>query len=327
MMKRSMDLICPMHAVVATQGQILHAGPTLRKLRPERELVGRPFLEIFDVMIPRDVMRTEDLFAHMGRKLHLRFRDSPQTTFKAIGMPAIDAEGMLLNLSFGISVVEAVQDYALSNTDFAPTDLTIEMLYLVEAKSAAMDASRRLNERLQAAKTAAEHLALTDALTGLDNRRGLENFVTRLIARGGDFALMFVDLDYFKQVNDTLGHAAGDHVLQQVARIMREETRTRDMVSRVGGDEFVLAIDAAPGRDTINRIASRLISRLSVPIMFGDMACRISASIGTVFSRDYATPQIAQLFSDGDSALYASKEAGRGCHTVFDTAQRGAQSA
>ena len=77
----------------------------------------------------------------------------------------IDAPGLFVNLSFGISILDAVQDYDLTSSDFAPTDPTIEILYLVEAKSAAMSASRRLNERLQRAKTDAEEQALTDALT------------------------------------------------------------------------------------------------------------------------------------------------------------------
>ncbi|MFC6759321.1 GGDEF domain-containing protein [Sulfitobacter porphyrae] len=161
---------------------------------------------------------------------------------------------MIVNLSFGISIVDGVRDYALSNADFAATDLAIEMLYLIEAKTAAMDESRRLNLRLQGAKIAAEQEADTDALTGLGNRRALNNVLTRMVAGRVPFAVMQIDLDYFKSVNDTLGHAAGDHVLQTVAQIMVEETRNKDTVARVGGDEFTVVLVDVRDADILRRV-------------------------------------------------------------------------
>ena len=152
-------------------------------------------------------------------------------------------------------------DYALVSSDFAATDLAIEMLYLVEAKSAAMEASRKLNLRLQGAMIAAEEQAFTDTLTGLKNRRAMDHVLARLIEAGREFALMHIDLDFFKAVNDTLGHAAGDHVLQNVARIMVEETRSDDTVARVGGDEFVILFDGLTDRETLVRVAERIIQK------------------------------------------------------------------
>ncbi|WP_366111738.1 GGDEF domain-containing protein [Aestuariivita sp.] len=310
----SMDLICPMHAILDTDGIIRHAGPTLQKLRPDTGMVGRRILEMFEVTRPQGIDCAAGLMAMRGRTLHLRFRDAPHTAFKAVSVPDPSGTGLLINLSFGISIVEAVQDYALTHADFAATDLTIELLYLVEAKSAAMDASRRLNQRLRGARDIAEEQAVTDALTGLTNRRGLEVMMKRLIARNGRFALMQVDLDFFKQVNDRLGHDVGDQVLRRVGQIMREETRDRDVVARVGGDEFVLIIDSPVSVVAVEQIGARLISRLREPMAFDRETSRISCSIGSVFSSDYDAPEIAQLFKDADIALYASKNAGRGRH-------------
>jgi GGDEF domain-containing protein len=132
-------------------------------------------------------------------------------------------------------VNEAVRRYGLTVADFAATDLTIEMLYLVEAKSAVMEELRHLNLRLHGAKAAAEEQALSDTLTGLCNRRALDLGLGALVQQGQTFGLMHLDLDYFKQVNDTHGHAAGDAVLRQVALVLREETRASDLVARVGG--------------------------------------------------------------------------------------------
>lgn len=318
-----LDTLCPMHAVLDPSGHICHAGPTLRKLRPGRALESCRFLELFELRRPRTVDSMEALLASSGMKLHLKFRDPPATALKGVLMPLPGTgrdgapTGAVVNLSFGISIVDAVRDYKLSAADFAATDLTIEMLYLVEAKSAAMEASRKLNTQLQSAMIAAEERAFTDTLTGLRNRRAMDHILGRLIDSGRRFALMHIDLDYFKAVNDTLGHAAGDHVLQEVARIMVEETRSDDTVARVGGDEFVILFDGLVDEKRLEAAAGRIISKLEVPIPFEGQFCHVSASGGTVLSSAYAAPDAAQMLADADLALYASKHKGRACHTFF----------
>ncbi len=91
---------------------------------------------------------------------------------------------------------------------------------------------------------------------------------------------MHLDLDFFKSVNDRLGHAAGDYVLQQAARIMLEETRSEDSVARIGGDEFVLIFKGLSNRNVLGTIAARLIARLREPMAFEGETCEVSASIG-----------------------------------------------
>lgn len=303
-----LQVLCPMHAVLDANGRIVQAGPTLRKLRDA--LVGQRFLDVFDLRRPPDLTHMEDLLGAAGKRLYLRFHNVPRTSLKGVLVP--DGQGgAVINLSFGISLVEAVNEYALTNADFDPTDLSVEMLYLVEAKSAAIEASRHLNRRLQVARIAAEEQAFTDTLTGLKNRRALDHVLARALATGGDLALMHLDLDRFKAVNDSLGHAAGDFVLQEAARRMLGAVRRGDTVARAGGDEFVLLFDGLTSRRRLGQIASSLIAALEQPIMWQRAPCEISASIGIALRPAGQVLQPDELIDRADTALYAAKEAGR----------------
>ena len=317
-----LDVLCPMHVLLSHTGHIVHAGPTVRKLRPESELVGLRFLEVFDLKRPRAITTMEQLRAAAGTKLHLRLRDAPSTEVKGILVPGPDPGQCIVNLSFGISIVDAVSDYALTSADFAATDLAVEMLYLVEAKSAAMEASRKLNLRLQGAKIAAEEQAYTDTLTGLKNRRAMEHVTARYANWGTQFGLMQIDLDWFKAVNDTMGHAAGDHVLQTVARIMVEETRDNDTVVRIGGDEFVVLLPLAEELNDLAAIGARIIERLTQPIPFQGKECRISASIGVALYEPDGVYSVAEVLDNADVALYASKKLGRARLSFYEPALR-----
>lgn len=313
----SIAKLMPMHLILAHNGEILECGPTVAKLFTQRDLIGASFFDCFDVSRPYNIASVADMLASNGAKLHLAIRNTHHTTLKAVGVPLEGGDGMLLDISFGISVVDAIRTYDLTIADFAATDLAVEMLYLIEAKSAAMTESRKLNTRLQGAKVAAEEQADTDTLTGLKNRRAMDNVLSRFIEADTKFGLMQVDLDFFKTVNDTLGHAAGDCVLLEVARILMEETRKDDLVARVGGDEFVLLFHGLTDLKKLNDIAYRIIARLELPIVFKDKQCLISASIGTTVSDYYPEPNVDEMLSDADLALYASKNKGRACNTVF----------
>lgn len=313
----SLDVLCPMHLILNKTGHIMHVGPTLAKIRPVEEWLGKRFLEVFALKRPRSISSAKELFEVVGSKLHLQLCDPPTTSMKGVLVPGRSADELVVNLSFGISVVEAVREYELSNTDFAPTDLAIEMLYLVEAKTAAMDASRTLNMRLQGAMIAAEEQAFTDKLTGLKNRRAFDFILERKIATRRPFALMQIDLDFFKEVNDSLGHAAGDHVLQTVSRLMIEETRETDAVARLGGDEFMILFPDIENENALRRIGERIISQLEKPILFGDKNCQVSASIGTVFTEVDSETTAKEMYEYVDIALYASKRAGRGRQTFY----------
>lgn len=315
-----LDTLMPMHLVVDPGGHVLHAGPALEKVFPARPLAGARFFDLLELRRPSGGDDLAAIARSVGRKIYLRLRDADRTPLIATAVALDGGAGVLVNLSFGIAVIDAVARFNLAGSDFAATDLTLEMLYLVEAKSAAMAESRKLNERLHGAKTMAEAEALSDELTGLGNRRALDQALARLLARQLPFTLMHLDLDHFKQVNDSLGHAAGDRVLTEVARILREETRAGDIVARVGGDEFVIVFSEITDPGRMGSIAARLIARLEAPVPVTGGEARISGSIGMVASTRYARPDPARMLRDADVALYASKRRGRAGYTHYEPA-------
>ncbi len=178
---------------------------------------------------------------------------------------------------------------------------------------------RQLEEYAEALKMAAAELeqqAQEDILTGLANRRRLESLVPkRFPTWTRDYqgvALLLIDLDLFKSVNDTLGHAAGDHVLTRVARILTEETRDSDIVARIGGDEFLIVTPFGGEIAKLEAMSRRLIERISAPIAYGDDMIQIGASIGLT-ATDCENEEFSRLMSKADSALYKAKAAGRNC--------------
>jgi diguanylate cyclase (GGDEF)-like protein len=177
-----------------------------------------------------------------------------------------------------------------------------------------MALSRHLTERLQAARAEAEVQALTDPLTGLANRRAMDAQLTCALGdQSQEFGLLHLDLDLFKEVNDTHGHAAGDAVLARVGEIMRHEIRESDVAGRVGGDEFLILLPGCTGKEELAAVATRLIALLEQPVRFERRLCMISASIGITTSSAYARrPTLDALLADADAALYAAKRAGRG---------------
>lgn len=323
-----LDTLCPMHALIDATGHIHHAGPALCKLRPDRQLNGRRLLEVMELRRPRADGHMAGLLGLARQKLHFALRDPPRTELKGVLVPLGDEFGLpggaVLNLSFGISIVDAVREYALTGADFAATDLAVELLYLVEAKSAAMDELRRLNLRLDGAREQAEQAAFTDKLTGLRNRRALEPVLDDAVRSGQPFALLHLDLDWFKAVNDGFGHAAGDRVLQAVAERLTEGTRDNDTQIRVGGDEFLLVLSRPGGRDAIARLARRLIEAIERPVMHDGRELRVSASIGACLSDDYDPVDTTRMMHDADAALYAAKAAGRGQCVFHDPEPGGA---
>lgn len=311
------DTLLPMHLRLSWDGSIMHAGPTIRKilaLEPHRR---RRFFDSFEIRRPAGVSDLRALVEDGPRRLQIALRRPPLTTFKGIAVGGTGGSEILLNLSFGISIVEAIRDYDLTSSDFAHTDLAIEMLYLVEAKEVILDEWRSLNTRLAAAKMAAEDQAYTDTLTGLKNRRALDRVLSDLCLQRQPLGLIQLDLDFFKTVNDTFGHAAGDHVLQAAAKTIVAGTRADDTLIRAGGDEFVLILPDLTDIRRLQELAGRLIDALETPIQFGGETCRISGSAGIAVTS--GTPALSPdtLLERADRALYASKKSGRGRVTVY----------
>lgn len=170
-------------------------------------------------------------------------------------------------------------------------------------------------ERESAARLA--WLAYHDPLTGLPNRAMfLDRLASALDDRrpSGRLALLYIDLDNFKPVNDTMGHAAGDELLVAVAERLRDAVRSSDLVARLGGDEFVVLADRLRGPADAEVLAQRIADALEPPVLLAGVPVQVSASIGIAID-DGHTPDT--LISDADTALYRVKHGGRAGHEVF----------
>jgi diguanylate cyclase (GGDEF)-like protein/PAS domain S-box-containing protein len=166
-----------------------------------------------------------------------------------------------------------------------------------------------------------EHSAMHDSLTGLPNRSAFERALGASIEQARrelrEHALCFVDLDRFKNVNDTAGHAAGDALLKEVAKIIRKSCRVQDFTARIGGDEFAVMLSDC-SIVAAKRIAEQIVEAIStIGLPWGGSIHRIGASIG-ITAVTNRSPDLDQLLSQADSACYVAKAAGRNQVAVFD---------
>jgi len=164
------------------------------------------------------------------------------------------------------------------------------------------------------------HQASYDALTGLPNRRMFGNRLREEIAKadrnGKNVALLFVDLDRFKEVNDTLGHDAGDHLLIDVAQRIRNCVRESDTVARLGGDEYIVILPEVEENSHLARIAQTIVDSLAKPFNLDDTSARISASLGiAIYPRDANNQE--SLIGCADQAMYTAKGLGRNGFSFF----------
>lgn len=174
-------------------------------------------------------------------------------------------------------------------------------------------------EELQKAQHQLRYDVRHDALTGLGNRRHLDEMTDALFARltpRDRYCVMHLDLDHFKQINDTLGHFAGDHVLSSLAAGLMRVIGRRGAPFRVGGDEFVVLFEVAPEEAIIMALCEDLVSSFSAPLSYGGQNCSVSVSIGYAFG-DGPPAHASEVFVKADAALYAAKSAGRGCFRAF----------
>lgn len=163
---------------------------------------------------------------------------------------------------------------------------------------------------LRRAERELEHLAAHDPLTGLPNRhqlqRDLQFAVDKAKASDNGFALLYMDLDGFKAVNDLGGHEVGDRLLREVGLRLREGLRQSDLVARIGGDEFVVLLPGCPNAEAANKVAESIRAKLRPPFSMPDGVIEIDASIGVAcFPADGSTPD--SLLVHADRAMYATK--------------------
>ncbi len=201
----------------------------------------------------------------------------------------------------------------------------LAVLALIAAGLKALRTSARLlavEERERTAQRLA-HERLHDSLTGLPNRALFldrsEQALSRASRNDTTLAVLFIDLDHFKRINDSLGHAAGDELLQELAVRLSDAIRPSDTLSRFGGDEFLILCEGMVNPDDANHVARRIHALLEQPFRLGDREVHVSCSIGIALQRPSAAGVPGStLVRNADAAMYAVKEHGRNGIRVFD---------
>ncbi|WP_035968987.1 EAL domain-containing protein [Bradyrhizobium sp. WSM1417] len=207
--------------------------------------------------------------------------------------------------------------------DRAGAVLIVGMLLTLSLSTYLMLASRN-SQRLSLANRRVLELAQTDILTGLPNRAfflaRLDQLNGRLMDAGPTFSILMLDLDRFKNVNDSLGHGAGDALLRQVAQRLKSALRASDVLARLGGDEFAIIQEACEDQRVCStELAGRIAKLVAEPFLLPGHRVEIGTSIGIAIAPDHGTDQ-EQLLKKADLALYRSKSSGRNCFTIYDKA-------
>lgn len=196
----------------------------------------------------------------------------------------------------------------------ALTETEIEMTTVLARLIGELWARRELEAEVRSEREAFRHLALHDALTGLANRRHIERALgqkLQSLREGGDpYALLFVDIDDFKRVNDDYGHEAGDRLLVKVAEALKSAVRSRDMVGRWGGDEFLILPDRVSSIEEAKAMGDRILASFEDESEGDDrLQTKLSVGIGWSANSDIASDALVRV---ADRALYEAKEAGKG---------------
>jgi diguanylate cyclase (GGDEF)-like protein len=208
-------------------------------------------------------------------------------------------------------------------TEIALTGLALSLMLAMLAWQMIHGRARAL--RLAAAMTEElREMAQHDLLTGLPNRALFSDRLGQELARAkrqnGHFAMVFIDLDHFKPINDTYGHGVGDQVLKLVARQLQQSVRAADTVGRIGGDEFVVLLAQLSESDSILALAEKLRLALKHPFVVEGHALQVSCSVGVAVYPQDGEDAVA-LTKGADDAMYRAKEAGRDCVRLCEDAR------
>ncbi len=254
-----------------------------------------------------------DETAMVGQPLEALFHEGDAETFATLlarvqrrEVDAINAE-LRCRHSDGSDVWVALDGSFFDNPSAEASNLIVQMQDITARRSA--------EARLQ-------HIAFHDSLTGLPNRSRFHEHMARAIERvkaepQRRFAVMFLDFDRFKLINDSMGHSAGDAFLIQVARRIRDNVRPGDVVARLGGDEFAVLCEDLEREAHAVTLAERLQLVLGEPLQISGTEISTSASIGITFSTiGYQLPE--EVLRDADIAMYRAKAAGKARHALFD---------
>lgn len=305
--------------------RLIRTGPLMARVCP-RARVGDVLTECFEVRTGTGpIVSFPALREAVNRAVVVRFMADASHDLRGEWMVSSDGERLVFLGWPSIIDGDDLAGWGLSLNDLPAHNPLGDMLMLLTTSRNTLADTRELTARLRARTSALEeanrrldHQASHDTLTSLPNRRLLRDRLDQVIRQasrnGHQLAVLFVDLDHFKPINDTFGHAFGDVLLQQVAQRIGSELRASDSVGREGGDEFVVVLGAGEPADIVDDsalVARKLLAALSRYFEVDGRSVRIGASIGiAVFPLDGV--QAGELIQRADVAMYAAKRSERG---------------
>lgn len=255
---------------------------------PASDFVGSSFHSFLEFVHPEDKTLTVELYEHVIRSSE----DSASGEFRFIH----------------------------ADNTWHWIDLYVRNLLHDESIRGIVINARDVTEKKTATMQLEEH-AHHDSLTALPNRRLLENRLDQALAHtarhGGTIALLYLDLDNFKEVNDTMGHDAGDDLLKAVAKRIDSLTRAGDTAARFGGDEFVVLAEALKDVEEVRNLGSRLLTSISEPMEIQNRLIAVTASVGVVVAED-GNIDSKTMLRDADMAMYGAKQAGKNELELFN---------
>lgn len=310
------EAVFPFHLVLDRDLRVLQVGSSLQRLS-ESVVVGAAFGDLFRLATPK-VTASFDALVQSPRALFLlRSLTTDGLVLRGQMLHDAGSECVFFVGSPWITKTADFVDLGLTLGDFAAADAVVDYVLLLQNQSSSLVEAESLAVRLHETAEQLEHLAFHDTLTGLPNRALLTRHLERALeATTSSLTVLLLDLDGFKTVNDSYGHSAGDSVLEVVGRRLRAVAREGDLVSRFGGDEFVLVLedltDVQLCDASVAAVAQRVVNSLSQPIALpscSQVSVALSASVGIASSR--AGETASDLLRNADLAMYAAKAGGK----------------